>query len=181
MTPASAYGIVLEYRGAHIIIIITPEYIVSSRLLARVQFTLIHLSIEKLTWRTTGLSTQVNNPTVLRSICSVGILIFSTPCAISRCSFCYCYCKCWYSTYSRVCLTTRSRDPESSSPARPHGYGGLGAPASYLEVATPENTSCPSALSSILRESASKLVLRRMWLTLHATRRTPHGACFALF
>ena len=58
MTPASAYGIVLEYRGAHIIIIITPEYIVSSRLLARVQFTLIHLSIEKLTWRTTGLSTQ---------------------------------------------------------------------------------------------------------------------------
>ena len=48
-------------------------------------------------------------------------------------------------------------------------------PLLSLEVATPENKSIHSTLSSICK-SASKAVLSRMQLTLHATRRTPHGA-----
>ena len=51
-----------------------------------------------------------------------------------------------------------------------------------LEVATPENKEMNSKLPSNMQEkthkarkSASKVVLSRMQLTLHATRRTPHG------
>ena len=48
-------------------------------------------------------------------------------------------------------------------------------PLLSLEVATPENKSTHWTLSSI-RMSASKAVLCRMPLTLHATRPAPHGA-----
>ena len=49
-------------------------------------------------------------------------------------------------------------------------------PLLSLEVATPENKSIHWPLSSIYRRSASKAVLSRMHLALHATSATPHGA-----
>ena len=47
-------------------------------------------------------------------------------------------------------------------------------PLLFLEVATPENKSMPWTVSSI-QKFASNVVLSRMQLTLHATRRTPRG------
>ena len=49
-------------------------------------------------------------------------------------------------------------------------------PLLSLEVATPARKSINSTLSSICKKSASKAILGRMQLILHATRRTPHGA-----
>ena len=48
-------------------------------------------------------------------------------------------------------------------------------PLTSLEVTTQENKSIHSTLPSI-RKSASKAVLSRMQLTLHASCPTPHGA-----
>ena len=49
-------------------------------------------------------------------------------------------------------------------------------PLLSLEATTPENPPPINSMLSSICKSASQAVLSRMQLTLHATRRTPHGA-----